>query len=70
MVDLFCGAGGLSLGFTQEGFSSVLANDIQECCVDTYSHNHPETPMQNIILGDINEVIPKIETISKTQKIC
>lgn len=69
MVDLFCGAGGLSLGFTQEGFSSVLANDIQECCVDTYSHNHPETPMQNIILGDINEVIPKIETISKTQKI-
>lgn len=69
MVDLFCGAGGLSLGFTQEGFSSVLANDIQECCVDTYSHNHPETPMQNIILGDINEVIPKIETISKTKKI-
>lgn len=69
MVDLFCGAGGLSLGFTQEGFTSVLANDIQECCVDTYSHNHPETPMRNIILGDINEAIPKIEEISNSQKL-
>ena len=37
MIDLFCGAGGLSLGFTQEGFITSLANDIQECCVDTYA---------------------------------
>ena len=43
MIDLFCGAGGLSLGFTQEGFVTSLANDIQDCCVDTYAHNHPET---------------------------
>ena len=43
MIDLFCGAGGLSLGFTQVGFVTALANDIQECCVDTYAHNHPET---------------------------
>ena len=27
MVDLFCGAGGLSLGFSQEGFVTVLSND-------------------------------------------
>lgn len=69
MIDLFCGAGGLSLGFTQEGFISKLANDIQECCVDTYAHNHPETPSENIILGDINEVIPKIKEITKSQSI-
>lgn len=29
MVDLFCGAGGLSLGFTQEGFITSLANTTQ-----------------------------------------
>lgn len=69
MIDLFCGAGGLSLGFTQEGFISKLANDIQECCVDTYAHNHPETSSENIILGDINDVIPKIKEITKNQAI-
>ena len=35
MIDLFCGAGGLSLGFTQEGFLTGLANDIDPCCIDT-----------------------------------
>jgi len=57
MVDLFCGAGGLSLGFSQEGFVTRLANDIQDCCVDTYAHNHPETPRKNIILGDIKLLV-------------
>ncbi len=51
IIDLFCGAGGLSLGFTQSGFITSLANDIEACCVDTYSHNHPETPRENIVLG-------------------
>lgn len=64
MVDLFCGAGGLSLGFTQEGFVTCLANDIQDVCVDTYAHNHPETPRSRIILGDIKtEVVDKIESL-------
>jgi DNA (cytosine-5)-methyltransferase 1 len=62
LIDLFCGAGGLSLGFTQCGFITSLANDIQECCIDTYSHNHPETPRKNIILGDINSIIPDLES--------
>lgn len=62
LIDLFCGAGGLSLGFTQCGFITSLANDIQECCIDTYSHNHPETPRKNIILGDINSIIPDLDS--------
>lgn len=61
MVDLFCGAGGLSLGFTQEGFVTCLANDIQECCIDTYAHNHPETPRDHIVLGDIKQVVDGVE---------
>ena len=62
MVDLFCGAGGLSLGFTQEGFITALANDIEACCVDTYAHNHPETPRDHIVLGDIREIVSSIES--------
>lgn len=69
MVDLFCGAGGLSLGFTQEGFVTALANDIEECCVDTYAHNHPETPRAHIIKGDIREVVEHLEDFLKGHDI-
>lgn len=63
MIDLFCGAGGLSLGFTQEGFITSLANDIQDCCVDTYAHNHPETPRDHIVLGDIKDVVKNLDDL-------
>lgn len=63
MIDLFCGAGGLSLGFSQEGFITSLANDIQDCCVDTYAHNHPETPRDHIVLGDIKDVVENLEKL-------
>ena len=63
MIDLFCGAGGLSLGFTQEGFVTNLANDIQDCCVDTYAHNHPETPRDHIVLGDIKDVVKNLDEL-------
>lgn len=63
MVDLFCGAGGLSLGFTQEGFSVALANDIEECCIETYAHNHPETPRDHIIKGDIRLISEQLELL-------
>ena len=65
MIDLFCGAGGLSLGFNQEGFKTAVANDIEECCVDTYAHNHPETPRRNIVLGDIRNVINELDSLTK-----
>lgn len=63
LIDLFCGAGGLSLGFVQEGFTVALANDIEACCVDTYAHNHPETPRDHIIQGDIREVVADLEKL-------
>ena len=63
IVDLFCGAGGLSLGFTQEGFSVVLANDVEECCVETYAHNHPEIPRKRIVQGDIKEIVDDLEDL-------
>lgn len=69
MVDMFCGSGGLSLGFTQEGFVTSLANDIMECCVDTYAHNHPETPRNRIILGDIKQVVNDIEDLLNGENV-
>lgn len=69
MVDLFCGAGGLSLGFSQEGFITALANDIEACCVDTYAHNHPETPRDHIVQGDIRNVVDHLEELLKDKKV-
>lgn len=69
MIDLFCGAGGLSLGFSQEGFVTTLANDIEECCVDTYAHNHPETPRDHIIKGDIREVVNNLDDLLCGRKV-
>ena len=40
-----------------------LANDIQDCCVDTYAHNHPETPRDHIVLGDIKDVVKNLDEL-------
>jgi len=40
-VDLFCGAGGLSLGFAQAGFAIRLGIDLDRAALLTFSRNHP-----------------------------
>jgi DNA (cytosine-5)-methyltransferase 1 len=40
ILDLFCGPGGLSLGFLLEGFDIVYSNDIDENSIETVSKNH------------------------------
>lgn len=61
LVDFFCGAGGLSLGFLQEGFHVKLANDIEDVCIQTYKYNHPELPARKLIQGDIKEIVDHME---------
>ena len=61
LVDFFCGAGGLSLGFAQEGFRVKLANDIEDVCVQTYKYNHPELPSDRLIQGDIKGIVDNIQ---------
>lgn len=39
VIDCFCGAGGLSLGFEQAGFKVEYAFDIDEKSIATYKHN-------------------------------
>lgn len=57
LIDFFCGAGGLSLGFVQEGFQIDLANDYEDVCIETYKYNHPEIPENKIIQGDIRNIV-------------
>ena len=52
-VDLFCGAGGLSEGFRQNGFDILIANDFDAWCEATYKLNHPET---EFISGRIQDI--------------
>ena len=68
-ADFFCGAGGLSCGFHRAGFRLSLANDIQDCCIDTITLNHPEVPEKHMVAGDINDVIKNISQISRYSKV-
>ena len=52
-IELFAGAGGLSLGLNRAGFDVVLANEIEPDFAKTYALNHPNTEVLNI---DIHQV--------------
>jgi DNA (cytosine-5)-methyltransferase 1 len=43
LVDLFCGAGGLSAGLEQAGFRPILGLDYDRHAISTYAKNHPST---------------------------
>ncbi|MCR6790481.1 DNA (cytosine-5-)-methyltransferase [Bacillus paranthracis] len=50
-IDLFSGAGGLSLGFKWAGWEPLIANDIDKWALETYKSNiHSE-----VILGDLRD---------------
>lgn len=56
LIDLFSGAGGMSLGFSERFghlFVPVWANDFNEYCVKTYNANFGN----HCVPGDINEII-------------
>jgi len=40
LVSLFCGAGGLDLGFKQAGFSTSIAFDFNEAAVNSFNNSH------------------------------
>ncbi|WP_134406437.1 DNA cytosine methyltransferase, partial [Pseudomonas aeruginosa] len=42
-LDLFAGAGGLSEGLREAGFTSLYANEISPRYAQTYAVNHPGT---------------------------
>jgi DNA (cytosine-5)-methyltransferase 1 len=52
-VELFAGAGGLSIGLARVGFNIVLANEIEPDFAKTLAGNHPDT---KVICADIHNV--------------
>lgn len=53
VLDLFCGAGGLSCGFEQAGFNILLGVDNDEMALKTYLANHK---FAKVIKGDITSI--------------
>lgn len=61
ILDLFCGAGGLSYGFEQAGFNSVLGVDFNSQALETYKKNHTNS---QVLCGDLTSDLVKKEIIS------
>ena len=40
-IEVCAGAGGLSKGFIDNGFTPVLLNDNNKYCIETLKQNHP-----------------------------
>jgi len=54
VLDMFCGCGGLSLGFIQAGYQVVLGIDKEESALVTFRENHNGAKGMNIDLFDDN----------------
>ncbi|MBK8294180.1 MAG: DNA (cytosine-5-)-methyltransferase [Solirubrobacterales bacterium] len=63
-VDLFAGAGGLSLGFRWAGWKPLVANDFDKYSLDTYSANIHDS----VVLGDIRDDAVREEVIQKARE--
>lgn len=66
VLDLFCGAGGLSWGLHKnEYFKTVVALDFDEKAADTFKNNMPQT---EVVVGDITDASVKEKIIELSHK--
>lgn len=59
VIDLFAGAGGMSLGFQDAGFRVISAVELVEVAAETHRLNFPHT---EVFCGDIGEYEPPDQT--------
>lgn len=62
VLDLFCGCGGLSLGFDEAGYNVLLGIDIWEDALKTYAYNHKHSKtlcadMSTLLGEDVKDII-------------
>lgn len=67
IIDLFCGIGGLSLGFEQAGFEVISAIDVWKDAINTYNHNRTQKVGKVMTVADFNEEL--LPAIIKSQHI-
>ncbi|MGZ9756131.1 DNA cytosine methyltransferase [Mycoplasma sp. 4423] len=54
ILDLFCGAGGFSLGFEQNpNFKTLIAVDFDQNATNTFKNNFPDS---EVICGNITNI--------------
>lgn len=63
-ADLFAGAGGLSLGIEQAGFTPWFVNEIVESFCNTYKKNHCLSD-EHYFVGDINKLNENLDDYSE-----
>lgn len=54
-IDLFSGAGGLSLGFSRSGFENIFSVDIEPTFCKTYKKNFPNHLLINKNIADVTQ---------------
>lgn len=67
VVDLFCGAGGLSKGFEMAGFEILYASDINRSAMETYTYNNRKTmcELKNVEEIDGRELVERFSKIDR-----
>ena len=67
IIDLFCGAGGMSLGFESAGFETELAIDLWYDAIVTFNKNRTKSVAQCINISEFTD--EKLLTLTTTTKI-
>lgn len=67
IIDLFCGVGGLSLGFENAGFELAAAIDMWDDAIRTFNHNRSDKVAQTISVEDFNKSV--LPALVKREKI-
>ena len=68
VIDFFCGAGGFSEGFRQQGYEIILGVDFWQPAISTYNHNfNKEFQTKNVL--DFYDSIEEIEKLPNSDVI-
>ena len=65
VVDLFCGAGGLSRGFLDAGFNVVLGVDFDDAALKTFENNHGNAKAMKLDLFNHDNINYILEYLAK-----
>ena len=63
VVDLFCGAGGLSLGLSNAGLQTAVGVDVDRDPIETFAGCHPAA---DAICGDVLKIVDGLSSAMRT----